>query len=354
MKTTRDKINFTGEQILAIAASAPEKLFSGDSAIAKSEYYEFSRRWHPDHNKNAEATAVFQRVTELYRTALELIGANAWRGAGVLELSGASVAATFAERRIPYFKIVNFELGDIYIGETNVVFSVERKYADLFENAKRQITGFRFANARMQKEIERNLPGEPEFFATTERLIMLLPKTPDLILLEDLLEYLGGAIDARHVAWIENRLHNLACYFEYAGIAHHDISPRTVWVSPEFHTATLLGGWWYARVAGEKINALPARTINLAPPDVIRNKRADGRVDLELIRQTGREMLGDASGARLKTDAKIPAAMRRWFSGATSGSAVTDYELWKNVLEMDFGAPRFVRLDVEPAQIYGA
>lgn len=353
MKTTNDKMNLTGEQILAITENAPEKLFSGDLAIAKSEYHALSRRWHPDHNKDSEATAVFQRVTELYHTAQKLISANRWRGAGVLELSGASGAAALVNRRIPYLKIVDFELGDLYIGETNVVFSVERKNADLFENAKRQIANFKFANARMREEIERNLPGEPEYFATAERLLMVLPKTPDQVLLEDLLEYLGGAIDARHVAWIENRLHNLACYFEYAGIVHHDISPRTVFVSPEFHTATLLGGWWYARAAGEKINALPNRTINLAPPDVIRIKRADGRVDLESVRQTGRELLGDANGTRLKTDAKIPAAMARWFNGATSGSAVTDYELWKNVLEMDFGAPKFVRLDVEPNQIYG-
>ncbi len=348
-----DKLKLTAKQILAISDNAPEKLFSGDLEIAKSEFHAFSRIWHPDHNTEFEATAVFQRVTELYRKAQELIKANRWRGAGVLELSSESGTASFTDRRIPYFKIVDFELGDVYLGETNVVFSVERQYADLFENAKRQIAKFRFANDSMRKEIERSLPRTPEYFATATRLLMILPKTSDQILLEDLIEYLGGAIDAHHVAWIGNRLHNLACYFEYAQIAHQDISPRTIFVSPKFHTGMLLGGWWYARNKGEKINALPNRTIKFAPADVIRNKKADGRVDLELIRQTGREMLGDANGLRLETNAEIPAAMARWFNGATSGSAVTDYELWRNVLEMDFGAPRFVRLDVEPDAVYG-
>lgn len=347
MKTIDDKLNLTGERILAIPESAPEKLFSGDLEIAKSEYHALSRKWHPDHNANADAAIVFQRVAGLYRTAQALIRANAWRGAGVLELSSKAV-----NRSIAYLKTVDFELGDVYVGEREIVFSVERKYADLFENAKKQIADFRFANHAMQKEIERSLPREPEYFATATHLIMVLPKTPDQVLLEDLLEYLGGAIDPKHVAWIGNRLHNLACYFEYARTVHNDISPRTVWVSPKFHTGALLGGWWYARKTGEKINALPSRTINFAPADVIRNKRADSRVDLELIRQTGRELLGDASGIGLKTNSKIPAAMTRWFNGATSGSAVTDYELWKNVLEMDFGKPRFVRLDVEPNAIY--
>jgi hypothetical protein len=112
----------------------------------------------------------------------------------------------------------------------------------------------------------------------------------------------------------------------------------------------MLGGWWYTRFKDQKINALPNRTINTAPPDVIRRKQADGRVDLELIRQTGRELLGVANGT--KPNGKIPPAMARWINGATSGSAITDYELWKNVLEMDFGKPRFVRLDVEPSAVY--
>jgi hypothetical protein len=242
----------------------------------------------------------------------------------------------------------------MYIGETAAVFSVENKYADLVGDARSRIAGFKFANPAMQKEMRRNLPHSPEYFKTAEHLIKVLPKTPDMILLADLLEHLSGAIDARHVAWIGSGLQNLACYFEYAGLVHHDIGPRTVWVSPEFHTVTLLGGWWYANFEGGKINALPNRTINVAPADVMRRKRADSRVDLELIRQTGRELLGENGSAPLKTSEKIPAAMARWFNGATSGSAVTDYQLWKNVLEMDFGKPRFCRLDVEPSAIYAA
>ena len=63
MKIVSDKINLTGERILAIAGNAPEKLFSGDLNVAKSEYHALSRFWHPDHNKNSEAAAVFQRVS---------------------------------------------------------------------------------------------------------------------------------------------------------------------------------------------------------------------------------------------------------------------------------------------------
>ena len=354
MKTIEDKINLTATEILAIPQKSPEKLFSGALEIAKIEYHTLCRRWHPDYNQDKDATVVFQHVNNLYQTAQRLIETNGWRGAGVLELLLAGSGAASATKRIWYFKKADFELGEMYIGETEIAFAVKRDYADLFENARRRIASFKFANPVMQKEIRRSLPDDPEYFATVNRLIMVLPKAADVILLDDLLEHLGGSIDARHVAWIGSGLQNLACYFEYAGLAHQDISPQTVFVSPEHHTAALLGGWWYAGFAGGKISALPNRTINVAPSDVLRSKRADARVDLELIRQTGRELLGSPGSAPIKTNEKIPAAMARWFNGATSGSAVADYQLWKNVLEMDFGKPRFCRLDVEPGAIYAA
>lgn len=357
MNSIENEIDLEARRILAISADQPEKLFTGDLWIAKSEFHELSRRWHPDRNRHLAATTVFQRIAELYRAAQDLIRANRWRGAGVLELAadenaGDESTSNVVLKRIPYFKIVEFELGEMYVGETAVAFAVEQQYADLFLNANRRITSFRFANAPMRSEIAKSLPATPEYFATDERLIIILPKTADQILLQDLLEYLGGAIDARHVAWIINRLQNLACYFDYAGIVHQDISLRTVFVSPEFHTAAIFGGWWYAAAANEKISVLPVRTTEFAPPDAIRRKRADGRTDLELIRQLGRELIGVENGASIKLDKNVPAAMRRWFDGATSGRAVTDYELWRNVLQMDFGKPKFCPLNVEPAAIY--
>jgi hypothetical protein len=354
MKTIEDKIKLTADEILAMPEKSPEKLFSGVLEIAKTEYHTLCRRWHPDYNRDANATAVFQHVNNLYQTAQHLIETDGWRGAGVLELPAAASGRGLIARRMRYFKRADFELGEMYIGDMEIAFTVKREYADLFENARRRIASFKFANPAMQKEMHRNLPDNAEYFATAERLIMVLPKAADMILLADLLEHLGGAIDARHVAWIGSSLQNLACYFEYVGIVHHDISPQTVLVSPEHHSVMLLGGWWYANFVGGKINALPNRTINVAPADVLRNKRADIRVDLELIRQIGRELLGEKGSMPIKTNERIPAAMARWFNGATSGSAVADYQLWRNMLEMDFGKPRFCRLDVEPSAIYAA
>lgn len=340
--------DLSAEQILAIPENAPEKLFSGELELAKNEYYALGRLWHPDRNPDFRALRVFQHLSVLYRNAGEQLKNNTWRGRGELLL----LKSGDLMRTISFLKSEPFELGDMYIGRTEVVFSVRREFEDLFDNAKRQIAGFRYANSGMQREVERYLPREPEYYSTGERLIMVVKKPSDLVLLEDLRIFLGGEMDARHVAWIESSLHNLSCYFDYAGIVHNDIGPGTYFVSPKNHTGMLLGGWWYAQKTGARLKAFPPRTMRFAPPDVIRKKQADARVDLELIRATARELFNDPNGARLRKNKKIPAAFANWLNGATSGEAVFDYKLWKYALEMSFGKPQFIKLAVEANAIY--
>jgi hypothetical protein len=340
--------SLSGQRILLIPENAPEKLFSGDLRTAKSEYRTLGLHWHPDRNSDPDSQKVFQHILALYKKAKERLETNSWHGAGVLELSRNN--RNF--RQVPYLKIVPFELGEMYLGEKEIVFSVKRCFGDLFENAKRQIAGLSYADSAMKNEIGRCLTPKPEFYATKESLLMLIPKDKDLILLDDLRDHLGGEIAPRHVGWIQNTLHNLSCYFDYAGLVHNDIGPNTYFVSPSRHSGALLGGWWYAVRSGEKMRALPDRTMRTAPADVLRTKRADPRVDLELIRATGRELLGDPAGARLKLKKGIPSSFNGWFNGATTGDPILDYRLWKEVLRESFGPPRFIRLDATTGDIY--
>lgn len=343
------KNDFSAAQILAIPENAPEKLFSGELAKAQAEFHQLGRKWHPDCNFDLSAGVVFQHINQLYKNAREAIKNNDWRGAGELMLIKSGDLA----RSVSFQKSETFELGEVYIGKTAVVYCIKREFADLFENAKKRIADFRFANPRMKNEVAKYLPAAPKYFSTADFLIMLLPKNEDLVLLEDLRIFCGGKIDAKHAAWIQSSLQNLACYFDYANIVHNDIAPANYFVSPKNHTGCLLGGWWYSQTIGQRLKALPNRTIKLAPPDVMRRKTADSRVDLELVKATGREILGDAEGSRLRRDKNIPAAFANWVNGATSGEAVTDYKLWNYALEMSFGKKRFVEMNVDSAAVYG-
>jgi hypothetical protein len=212
--------------------------------------------------------------------------------------------------------------------------------------------GFRFADDAMRRAVSRYLPVVSRIVDTAERHAVMGRKDADMILLADLLQHLGGALDARHVAWILSELHCFACWLEWAGLTHNAIAPDTVFVSPAHHAVAVLGGWWYATPAGSPLKALPARTLNLAPADIVRRKTAEPRVDLDLIRALGREMLGNASERAMARAVRVPPALDAWLSLPTDGSARADYALWKRVLTDAFGARRFTTLNVRPEDVY--
>ena len=112
-------------------------------------------------------------------------------------------------------------------------------------------------------------------------------------------------------------------------------------------------GWWYAAARGARMAALPAPALRLLPPDMLYTKRADPRLDLDLIRGVGRALLGDESGVTLGHDGRVPEPLRRWLRTASGGDAVQEYEYWqRHVLIESFGARRFMPLPVSADAIY--
>jgi hypothetical protein len=339
----KDPSRLTAPELLALRE--PERLFSPTLADAKREYRALASAWHPDRNQRAEAPAVFAHVGALYHAALAKLARGSWHAPGRFQCT----ATDGAVHMIRYHARHDFELGEMLVGRATVAFVVRPEFADLFDHGRRALTRFRFASGAMRAQMAPCLPMAATAIATPDGPVLIVDKAPDLVLLRDLLDHLGGAIEPRHVAWVLSALHNLACWLEYAGLTHNAIGLDTVFVSPEAHRCALLGGWWYAAGRGERLQALPARTASLAPPDVLATRTADIRVDLELIRATGRALLGNESGLR---DGRVPRPLVDWLRCAASDTALTDYQLWGQVLEASFGARRFVKLGVSASDIY--
>ncbi len=197
------------------------------------------------------------------------------------------------------------------------------------------------------------LPTLRKIFETEDGcLCMMIDKSRDLLLLRDVLLYYKGHMPERHAAWIMSTLHNLLCYFEHAGLTHNDISPDTYYISPLYHSGALLGGWWYATEAGNRINKLNARSYGLLPPDAKVDRTADPRLDGELVRATGREMLGDITGVNLESMHAAPKAMIDWLRFVSTGDAIEDYERWGNVLQDSFGPRKFVQMKLTADDLY--
>lgn len=340
----------TADTILAVPLDRPERLFRGDGSALRREWHALAARWHPDRNPaEPRATQVLQHINALYDAAQHKLANGLWEGSGVLTLHGADGRT----HELRYLRMRGFELGEAYIGATFVAYAVEKAYRDLFDAALRTIDGFRYADAAMQTEVSRALPQREAVIETAERLVLVVRRKADTVALSDLLDHLGGRIDAKHAAWIVSGLASLACYLEWANLMHGAIAPDTVFVSPKGHSIALLGGWWYAAPAGTKLTALPQRTAEALPPVVMSRKRAACAIDGELIRQLAREALGDAGGTKLLRDKSVPAAFAQWIAHPPGGSAFDDYQRWEKAREASFGRRKFIELPVKPGDIYG-
>jgi hypothetical protein len=353
----RNLQELTAEKILAI--NLPEALFSQSSNEAKLEYRFLARRWHPDCDPAPNAVKVFAHIAELYRAARVKSASGQWNepaekienqvaGTRTFKLDGGDTK-TFQFRTIR-----PFELGAMYVADNFVLFEINREYVDIFDNGRKRMHTLHFKNDAMALAMSKYLPQIQETFKTAQNNIVRIRKTPDQLLLSDVIKHFGGQLKPiEHVGWVINNLLNLACYLEWSGIAHNAIAPETVFISPLRHSAMLLGGWWYAAKLGRRLTAVPDRSLNYIPPDVLRNKIADVRTDLELIKSVGREILGDATGASLAYEKDLPPDLVEWLLLPSTGRAAEDYRTFKReVLPNAFGSPKFVNMQLDADLLY--
>lgn len=344
-----DAGSLSAEALLAIPGDEPERLFSNDAEELKKRFRKLAMRWHSDRCADPRADEVFAHLGTLRASAEQKIAAGSWQPPGLLQLRTLDGKAY----DLRYGLKAPFELGMQYIGATHVTYVVEKQYADLFDAGMRTLKGFRFANDRMKDEMQRNLPQVKAQLETRDAHVVVLEKKPELMRLRDLLERSGGKVDPRHVAWVMSHLYNMACYLRWAGLAHNDLSLDTVFVSPQHHGGAVLGGWWYAAGFKNKLRALPTRSAQLAPSDVLRSHNADARVDLESIRAIGRELLGDPLGSGLASDKEVPQQLASWLRAPTSADALDDYRAFRDhVLPGSFGPRRFVTWDIDTTDLY--
>jgi len=346
-----DFATLSAATLLAMPENRPERLFAGGPDQVRKAYRLLAMKWHPDRSSDPDALAVFQHIGRLAGQAQERIRLGDWPCPGT-----AGFAALDGRRyQINYLRRHRFELGTLYVANRVVAFEIAAEHADLVAQAEHTIAALRYADDGMRAQVAAHLPAYPfaGAFRTATAFVVVLRKSPDQLLLRDVLEHFQGRLDARHVAWVVSSLLNLCCYLQYAGLAHNALSPDTCFMSPRAHSVALLGGWWYAARIGERMRAAPAATLAWGPYGLHDSGRADIRTDLELVRALGRELLGDVGGTRLARDHAAPRAMIDWLRLPASSDPIEEYRTWRTrVLHDSFGARRFAELPLTPSDIY--
>jgi len=345
-----DVSKLTADNILAIAVDKPELLFTGDTTIAKMQYRTLVSAWHPDQNPMVD-DRVIAHINILYELATFRLKTDNWVLPGVLVLKSID-GKRF---NLKYKSTRSFELGDIYVGDTIIAYSLFKDNADLFKNAIKMIKNLKYANDEMKTEIKRSMPEIQTELETDDRLVLLIKKTPDQLLLSDVIDHLKGSIDPKHAAWIVSRLYNLACYLKYSNIVHCGFVLDSCLMSPQEHTISLVGGWWYSVENGRKLLALPGVAIDHVPTDVLDDEMGDFSLDLEMIKAIGRQILGDINGSKLIMDKNIPGPLVNWLRNVATEDAFKEYEIWQSKVLIDsFGKRKFVELHLAADDLYGA
>lgn len=336
-----NKTNLSDDQILAI--DEPERLFERPELIS-SIYHELARRWHPDLPSGNED--VFKHIAILHDRAIKL---TTWQIPGEFSF----VTTDSKKYVLHFFKSFDFELGRAYLSDTRITYVIRNEFADLAEDAVKIISNLSFPDKKTEDVMRMYLPKVVDTFKTSDNIIVMIDKPADLIRMRDLLDHLGGKIDPKHVAWMVSRMLNHASYLEISKLSHNDFSLDTLYVCPEHHTVCVVGGWWYAKALGEKLKALPQRTISNAPSDILKLKLANISMDAELVRLTGRELLGNANGIHLAKNSNIPSSMVNWLRLTGKGSPIEDYQEWRErILKVSFGPRKFIKLLVTAPEVY--
>lgn len=335
-----------------IGIKIPEKLYTNDAVIAKKEYRKLSMRWHPDRGGDDE---VFQHIKSLYEVAEDKISKGLWVTPGQLDFS------TLDGKRyqILYKKHHKFELGEMYISNTIVVYMIDKINSDLVDNHRSMLKKFKYANDGMKSEFKKYLPEVMMDSETKDHYVVVYKKTSDLLLLRDVIEHYGE-LPSEHTAWILSSLYNLSCYLKYCGISHNAISMDTYFISPKYHSGALLGGWWYSSEYSKRIIAVPQRTLSHCSDYLNDKKSNDSLIDLQLIKVTGLETLGDPYGSKILMKAKsnpkkFPSSFVSWLRTPPKKpvDAFNEYGTYKSKVLLDsWGPPKFHEMKLTSKDLY--
>jgi hypothetical protein len=157
----------------------------------------------------------------------------------------------------------------------------------------------------------------------------------------------------RHVAWIVSRMHEMVRYLDYTGMTHNAITLDNVFVNPAEHSIALFGGWWYAKPVDHIIEYASSEALEFLPDTGGRALRATAKVDLEMAKAAGRELLGDRGGTSFLKTKPAPDAILTFLREPSSGIPQKDLERWyQKILPDSFGERHFVKLPFTYNDVY--
>lgn len=336
----------TAEQILK--AKCPGDIFPNDLSKCKHLFRELTKKFHPDVYKAKNAEDVFQKINELYDKAQQEIEEDTWTKTNFIRLStikGRRLDITYKYRRV-------FELGEYLVCNSVIVYVLNKgndKYAD---NALKMINSLEFRNGKME-ELKNFFPKiRSEHTLKDGRRCLVIEKSMDMYPLRAIYDYYNEKIYDKHVAWIINRLSNLACYLQFSNLTHNAINLDNCFISPTKHAVAIYGGWWYSVNEGEKMIGTTTDIFNVMPITSKNSKLSNITTDLEAIKLLGRQLLGESQPRKLMLDKAIPEPLLQFMTDGSDKSAFDEFSKYNKLLDDAYGKRVFIQMDIKDKDIY--
>lgn len=251
--------------------------------------------------------------------------------------------------RMDYIDAWQFELGECFIDHRNVVYLLAPKYRFFAENMKRQLQTISYEDDAMELNFSPTIPHIFKEFETLDKeRCIIFKKQQDTYPLKNILDYFGGEIDGKHIAWIISRLLNIETFLNYNNLVHNGISLNNCFINPKAHVMMLYGGWWYTKPVGGLMVGTNTDVYSCLANITKETKESNTFTDLESIKLIGRKI----SGLHATGFSVIPDSMYSFLTSKSSTDPRVEMSKWDDAKKEAYGKPKFIEMNLDPLKIY--
>ena len=307
----------------------------------KTQYKALSLKTHPDRGGSVEQ---FQQLQDDYKMLQDVIDqGKPWDYNNELSWydNGTTTRFKYANK-----VEINGGVGIEYIGKTNLISVIDPNALDLAENAISIMKHLASNLGPTPKIVEQNadlfpvgmtLKNGSVNYTAVRKPIEYFPLDVALKLIPDTLT------SPEHVAWCVGRVLHILCTLNYAKIMHGGLHTSSIYVNLDTHELALLSGWFYSRRFGEKLVALPVKSLPYMPDAMKNDKLASKELDMSCAYRTILDICGVNSPKQLI--GKFPDPFVEFLKFPFRGDPFDLYKEWERVRESSFSKRIFVKID---------
>ena len=317
-------------------------LFTNDKLMIKTDFRIYSKMIHPDICKEPLADKAMTHLVNLYNQALDCLAKGVWESRNSEVISPKLILKDVKD-------ISAFELGARYVIDTSITYVFDSgriAYRNQFLDMVSDMNVFLRNHSDIHKRYQSMIPNVIKYMwpISADRSVVMISKKENEYPMNLFLKAYQETLTGRDIAWMISRLIDLCCLLKTSGIVLNGFAEENLFICPEDHSIHIYGGWWYAGKIGDRMLGTCKKVYSVMSNKAKTDKVCDPLTDIESVRAIAARLIAG------KDD--IPKEIRNWINAGSTDDAIHEYIQWSFTLDLAYGARRFVKLKVDPKEIY--